>query len=98
MIRPRTALAAAVSGLASKVRAPTPCRPSKLRLLVLTEYWPGGNRVAVHAEAHGAAGLAPLGAGRRENLGEPGRLGLALDLLRAGHDEQVHAGAPPCVP
>src|SRR6185437_2811492 len=38
--RPRTAEAAAVAGLASSVRAPTPCRPSKLRLLVLTEYWP----------------------------------------------------------
>src|SRR5450631_1656922 len=42
VILPRTALAAAVSGLASKVRAPTPCRPSKLRLLVLTAYWPAG--------------------------------------------------------
>src|SRR6185503_3457341 len=40
VIRPRTAQAAAVSGLASNVRAPTPWRPSKLRLLVLTEYWP----------------------------------------------------------
>ena len=50
VIRPRTALAAAVSGLASRVRAPTPCRPSKLRLLVLSEYWPGADRVAVHAQ------------------------------------------------
>src|ERR1039457_4043029 len=40
VILPRTALAAAVSGLASNVRAPTPWRPSKLRLLVLTAYWP----------------------------------------------------------
>src|ERR1039457_6268150 len=38
--RPRTALAAAVSGLASSVRAPGPWRPSKLRLLVLIEYSP----------------------------------------------------------
>src|SRR5580658_2026839 len=38
--RPRIALAAAVSGLASSVRAPAPWRPSKLRLLVLTEYSP----------------------------------------------------------
>ena len=37
---PLTALAAAVMGLTSRVRAPTPCRPSKLRLLVLIEYWP----------------------------------------------------------
>ena len=35
-----TALAAAVNGLTSRVRAPTPCRPSKLRLLVLMEYMP----------------------------------------------------------
>src|SRR5690606_7003766 len=40
--RPRMAEAAAVSGLASRVRAPTPCRPSKLRLLVLTAYSPVG--------------------------------------------------------
>src|SRR5207245_5960117 len=40
-IEPATALAAAVSGLARKVRPPAPCLPSKLRLLVLTEYWPG---------------------------------------------------------
>src|ERR1700722_16218254 len=38
--RPRTALAAAVSGLAGKVRAPWPWRPSKLRLLVLIEFSP----------------------------------------------------------
>jgi hypothetical protein len=35
---PCTALAAAVNGLASRVRAPTPWRPSKFRLLVLIEY------------------------------------------------------------
>src|SRR5687768_1401908 len=34
VIAPWTAAAAAVSGLASTVRAPVPCRPSKLRLLV----------------------------------------------------------------
>src|SRR5271165_5501412 len=40
---PVTALAAAVSGLARKVRPPLPCRPSKLRLLVETLYWPGSS-------------------------------------------------------
>lgn len=35
---PVTAEAAAVRGLARKVRPPLPCLPSKLRLLVLTEY------------------------------------------------------------
>src|SRR5688572_9075948 len=37
VIRPRTAAAAAAAGLASSVRAPWPWRPSKLRLLVLTQ-------------------------------------------------------------
>src|SRR5579872_223096 len=39
--RPLTAAAAAVTGDASSVLPPRPCRPSKLRLLVLTAYWPG---------------------------------------------------------
>src|SRR5207248_6645408 len=38
---PATADAAAVSGLASRVRPPAPCRPSKLRLLVETASCPG---------------------------------------------------------
>src|SRR6266403_563172 len=40
VILPCTALAAAVKGLTNRVRAPTPWRPSKLRLLVLIEYCP----------------------------------------------------------
>ena len=64
-----------MSGLASSVRAPTPWRPSKLRLLVLTEYWPGADVIAVHAEAHGAAGLAPLRAGIDEHAVEAFGLG-----------------------
>ena len=39
--QPVTAEAAAVNGLAKNVRPPFPCRPSKLRLLVLTAYCPG---------------------------------------------------------
>src|SRR5690606_34742066 len=39
---PFSAAAAAVIGLARIVRAPAPWRPSKLRLLVLTESFPGG--------------------------------------------------------
>src|SRR5581483_833798 len=41
VMRPVTAAAAAVNGLARKVRPPLPWRPSKLRLLVETLYWPG---------------------------------------------------------
>src|SRR5262249_18837646 len=37
---PVNALAAAVSGLARKVRPPLPCRPSKLRFDVETQYCP----------------------------------------------------------
>jgi hypothetical protein len=51
VIRPDIAVAAAVSGLARKVRPPVPCRPSKLRLLVLMAYWPGCNAspfMAIH--------------------------------------------------
>ena len=68
-----------------------PCRPSKLRLLVLTQYCAGGDGVAVHAEAHRAAGLAPLGARVDEDLGQALGLGCLLDLLRAGHDQRAHA-------
>ena len=88
---PAIALAAAVSGEARKVRPPLPWRPSKLRLLVLTAYWPGLQLVAVHGDAHRAAGLAPVGAGGPEDLGEALALGLALHLVRAGHDHQPHA-------
>src|SRR5207247_1426189 len=47
--RPVTADAAAVCGDASKVRPPGPCRPSKLRLLVLMEYCPGSSLSAFMA-------------------------------------------------
>ena len=55
------------------------------------------DEVAVHAEAHRAAGFAPFGAGIDEHLREARALGFALDLLRARHDERPHARAPPCV-
>lgn len=40
---PANALAAAVSGLAICVRMPGPCRPSKLRFVVLIVRLPGAN-------------------------------------------------------
>src|SRR3982751_3362789 len=49
---PEIAAATAVIGLARKVRAPGPWRPSKFRLLVLTAYLPGGTLssfIAKHA-------------------------------------------------
>jgi hypothetical protein len=53
---PVTAAAAATSGLASMVRAPGPCLPSKFLLLVLTAYLPAGilsSFMARHAEHPG---------------------------------------------
>ena len=88
---PAIALAAAVNGEARKVRPPLPWRPSKLRLLVLTAYWPGPQLVAVHRDAHRAAGLAPFGAGRLEDLGQALGLGFALHLVRARDDHQADA-------
>src|SRR5213594_207848 len=46
--------------------------------------------VAVHGDAHRAAGLAPFPARLAEHAVQPLRLRLFLDLLRAGHDEQPH--------
>src|SRR3954465_15062495 len=47
--------------------------------------------VGVHAQAHRAAGRAPVEAGRLEDLVEPLGLGLGAHGLRAGHDHRVHA-------
>src|ERR1035437_1599641 len=47
--------------------------------------------IAVHGDAHRAARLAPLGAGRAEDLVEALALGLSLDLLRSGDDENPKA-------
>ena len=69
--RPVTAVAAATGGETRWVRPPLPCRPSKLRLLVLAERSPGRELVRVHAEAHRAAGRPPLGAGGEEHLVQP---------------------------
>src|SRR5262245_37860066 len=47
--------------------------------------------VAVHRDAHRAAGLAPLGTGVLEDLGEALLLGLAFHLVRARDDHQPDA-------
>ena len=54
--------------------------------------------VGVHAEAHRAARLAPLEAGREEDLVEPLVFGLFLHAARAGHDERAHALVDACAP
>ena len=65
-------------------------RPAALALAALEVAVAGADRVlarlqlvAVHRDAHRAAGLAPLGAGRLEDLGQALGLGLALHLVRA---------------
>ena len=52
----------------------------------------GCEDVRVHAEAHAAAGLAPLKAGGLEDGVEAFLLGLALDGLRAGDDHGANFG------
>ena len=73
-------------------------RPAALALAALEVPVRGADRVlagrqlvAVHRDAHRAAGLAPLGAGRPEDRVEPLALGLALHLVRAGHDHHPDA-------
>jgi len=77
------ALAAAVSRLASRVRAPTPWRPRSFDCWCSTNTGPP-RRVAVHTEAHGASRLAPVGAGRAKHLGVSGRFGVAFDGCEPG--------------
>ena len=91
VIAPVTAAAAAVSGLARK-RAPAAALAAlEVAVAGADGVLAGRELVAVHGDAHRAAGLAPLGAGVAEHAVEPFGLGLALDLLRARHDEHAHA-------
>ena len=85
---PVTAAAAAMAGLTRWVRAPLPWRPTKLRLEVEAQRSPGRHQVAVHADAHRAAGLAPLEARALEDHVEAFRLGLRLHQPGAGHDHR----------
>ena len=66
---PAIAAAAAISGLTRWVRPPRPWRPSKLRLLVEAQRSPGLQDIGIHAQAHGAARLAPLEAGVLKDVG-----------------------------
>ena len=88
---PAIALAAAVSGEARNVRPPLPWRPSKLRLLVLTAYWPGVSWspfIAMHIEQPASRHSAPAALKISDR---PSRLGLSLHLVRAGDDHQPDA-------
>ena len=91
VMRPVTAAAAAMAGLIRCVRAPGPCRPRKLRLEVEATRSPRGRDLAIGAEAHGAAGLAPVEAGLAEDAVQPLRLRLALHRRRSRHHPGGHA-------
>src|SRR5581483_1099589 len=52
---------------------------------------PGGERVGVHAEAHGSTGLAPFESGGLEHFVEALGFGGFLHLHRAGDDEGPYA-------
>ena len=88
--RPLTAAAAAMIGLISSERLPGPCRPTKLRLLVLATYFPSPRLVIVHRQAHAATGAAPLETGLAEDAVQPLCLGLGLDGLRPRHDQRLN--------
>ena len=51
------------------------------------------DEITIHADAHRAARLAPLGTCIRKDFCEAPCFGFALDLLRAGNDQSTHAGA-----
>src|ERR1035437_6552018 len=81
---PMMALAAAVSGLARKVRPPLPCRPSKLRLLVETLYWPGASWspfMAMHMEQPGSRHSQPAA---RKISGSPSAMAWRLTSCDPG--------------
>lgn len=52
----------------------------------------GGEHVGVHAKAHGAARLAPVETGRREDAVKALSLSLLLDETRTGNDHGVDIG------
>ncbi len=82
--------AAAVIGLARKVRPPLPCRPSKLRLLVLTAYCPATvdrRSSRCTCEQPGSRHSAPAS---RKISSQPFALGLLLHLRAAGHHHHAH--------
>src|SRR5258706_371224 len=73
-------------------------RPAALALATLEVAIRGGDRVlagrqlvAVHRDAHRAAGLAPLRSGGPEDLVETLALGLSLHLVGAGDDHDPDA-------
>ena len=67
-----------------------PCRPLKLRFDDDAQTSRPSRRSGFIAEAHRAAGVAPLEAGVDEDAVEPFALRGARDRLRPGHDQRLH--------
>mgnify|MGYP003693575569 CR=1 FL=1 len=83
--------AAAVSGEARNVRPPLPWRPSKLRLLVLTAYWPGASWspfIAMHIEQPASRHSAPAA---WKISYRPSRSASRFTSSEPGHDHQPDA-------
>ncbi len=93
--RPVTAAAAAIAGESRCVRPPRPCRPSKLRLEVDAQRSPGASDVRVHAQAHRAAGAAPVEPGRLEHLVQTLTLSLSLNRSRIRGRPSPARSTPP---
>ena len=89
--RPVTAAAAAVRGLASRVRPARALAAFEVPVAGAHRVAAGLEAVAVHGDAHRAAGLAPLRARVAEHAVEAFRLRLLLHLLGAGDDQRAHA-------
>ena len=84
---PVRAVAAATAGDTRWVRPPLPCRPGSCGCCVEADALPRLQLVGVHAQAHRAAGAAPLGARVEEHPVEALGLGLRLHRHRPGDDE-----------
>src|SRR3546814_15531786 len=52
---------------------------------------PRADQIAVHGDAHGTAGHAPLGAGRAHDRVDAFVFGLAPDLFGTGNDQHAYA-------
>ena len=88
---PSIAAAAAISGR-DQVGAPAaPLAALEVAVRGRRAALAGGEDVGVHAQAHRAAGAAPVEAGGAEDLVEALGLGLRADLRRARHDHRLHA-------
>ena len=80
-----------MAALTRCVRPPGPCLPSKLRLLVLADRWPGlslSGFIARHILHPAFRHEAPAS---RKIAVQPLCLGLIANRLASGHDQRLHS-------